>query len=82
MGYGYASIDRSVLTRKLVRGVGLATAFGYHRATDSHFGFSLFCSQMNGKWGLPAFVCDVYIATDVTCSTSSILNLVAISIDR
>ncbi|XP_065212879.1 dopamine D2-like receptor isoform X2 [Planococcus citri] len=37
---------------------------------------------LNGKWGLPAFVCDFYIATDVTCSTSSILNLVAISIDR
>ncbi|XP_054264647.1 dopamine D2-like receptor [Macrosteles quadrilineatus] len=38
--------------------------------------------QVNGEWGLPAFACDFYIAMDVTCSTSSIFNLVAISIDR
>ncbi|XP_024084448.1 dopamine D2-like receptor isoform X1 [Cimex lectularius] len=38
--------------------------------------------QVNGSWSLPAFVCDFYIAMDVTCSTSSIFNLVAISIDR
>ncbi|XP_057650942.1 dopamine D2-like receptor [Diorhabda carinulata] len=37
---------------------------------------------VSGIWGLPAFVCDFYIAMDVTCSTSSIFNLVAISIDR
>lgn len=37
---------------------------------------------MNVEWGLPAVVCDFYIAMDVTCSTSSIFNLVAISIDR
>nr|AFH53996.1 D2-like dopamine receptor [Periplaneta americana] len=37
---------------------------------------------VNGTWGLPGFVCDFYIAMDVTCSTSSIFNLVAISIDR
>ncbi|KOB72672.1 Dopamine receptor, invertebrate, partial [Operophtera brumata] len=37
---------------------------------------------VNGSWGLPAFVCDVYIAMDVTSSTSSIFNLVAISVDR
>ncbi|XP_046665572.1 dopamine D2-like receptor isoform X2 [Homalodisca vitripennis] len=37
---------------------------------------------VNGDWGLPPFVCDFYIAMDVTCSTSSIFNLVAISIDR
>ncbi|CAH2041761.1 unnamed protein product, partial [Iphiclides podalirius] len=36
----------------------------------------------NGEWGLPAVVCDCYIAMDVTCSTSSIFNLVAISVDR
>ncbi|KAJ2951695.1 hypothetical protein O0L34_g13857 [Tuta absoluta] len=35
-----------------------------------------------GVWGLPAVVCDCYIAMDVTCSTSSIFNLVAISVDR
>ncbi|CAG0880852.1 unnamed protein product [Cyprideis torosa] len=40
-------------------------------------------NRVNGfSWGLPAFLCDFYIAMDVTCSTSSILNLVAISIDR
>ncbi|EFN77687.1 Dopamine D2-like receptor, partial [Harpegnathos saltator] len=38
--------------------------------------------QVNGSWSLPGFVCDFYIAMDVTCSTSSIFNLVAISIDR
>ncbi|CAG5043369.1 unnamed protein product [Parnassius apollo] len=37
---------------------------------------------LNGEWCLPAFVCDCYIAMDVTCSTSSIFNLVAISVDR
>ncbi|XP_063978133.1 dopamine D2-like receptor isoform X2 [Diachasmimorpha longicaudata] len=37
---------------------------------------------VNGTWALPSFVCDFYIAMDVTCSTSSIFNLVAISIDR
>ncbi|XP_065345002.1 dopamine D2-like receptor isoform X2 [Cloeon dipterum] len=37
---------------------------------------------VNGTWGLPTFVCDFYIAMDVTCSTSSIFNLVSISIDR
>ncbi|XP_074026194.1 dopamine D2-like receptor [Leptinotarsa decemlineata] len=42
----------------------------------------LFYLQVNGTWMLPGFVCDFYIAMDVTCSTSSIFNLVAISIDR
>lgn len=42
----------------------------------------LFSFQVNGTWALPSFVCDFYIAMDVTCSTSSIFNLVAISIDR
>ncbi|CAG9135524.1 unnamed protein product [Plutella xylostella] len=40
-------------------------------------------AEFNGmSWGLPALVCDCYIAMDVTCSTSSIFNLVAISVDR
>ena len=39
--------------------------------------------QVNwGMWGLPKVVCDFYIASDVICSTSSIFNLVAVSIDR
>ena len=33
-------------------------------------------------WTLPFVLCDVYIAMDVVCSTASIFNLVAISIDR
>ncbi|XP_055912479.1 dopamine D2-like receptor isoform X2 [Eupeodes corollae] len=37
---------------------------------------------VNGSWALPNVVCDFYIAMDVICSTSSIFNLVAISIDR
>nr|XP_017030058.1 dopamine D2-like receptor [Drosophila kikkawai] len=37
---------------------------------------------VNGAWALPDVVCDFYIAMDVICSTSSIFNLVAISIDR
>ncbi|KAK0096507.1 hypothetical protein PV326_005266 [Microctonus aethiopoides] len=41
-----------------------------------------YVQRVNGAWTLPGFVCDFYIAMDVTCSTSSIFNLVAISIDR
>ncbi len=42
-----------------------------------------FVTQVNRlEWGLPPIFCDFYIAMDVTCSTSSICNLVAISIDR
>uniref|UniRef100_A0A1I8PCW6 G-protein coupled receptors family 1 profile domain-containing protein n=1 Tax=Stomoxys calcitrans TaxID=35570 RepID=A0A1I8PCW6_STOCA len=37
---------------------------------------------VNRSWGLPFVVCDFYIAMDVICSTSSIFNLVAISVDR
>lgn len=42
----------------------------------------LFILQFIGSWGLAPIFCDFYIAMDVSCSTSSILNLVAISIDR
>ena len=35
-----------------------------------------------GEWNLPYAVCDFYLAMDVVCSTSSIFNLVAISVDR
>ncbi|CAH0385097.1 unnamed protein product [Bemisia tabaci] len=39
-------------------------------------------TPFNGNtWGLPPLFCDFYIAMDVACSTSSIFNLVAISID-
>ncbi|XP_060531999.1 dopamine D2-like receptor, partial [Cylas formicarius] len=44
--------------------------------------YSYLSDKVNGTWALPGFVCDFYIAMDVTCSTCSIFNLVAISIDR
>ncbi|OQR76146.1 dopamine D2 receptor-like, partial [Tropilaelaps mercedesae] len=37
---------------------------------------------VNVRWELSDTLCDLYIAIDVTCSTASIFNLVAISIDR
>lgn len=37
---------------------------------------------MYDLWTLPFVLCDLYIAMDVICSTASIFNLVAISIDR
>ena len=33
-------------------------------------------------WTIPFVFCDIYIGMDVICSTASIFNLVAISIDR
>lgn len=39
-------------------------------------------SQVYDLWTLPFFLCDLYIAMDVICSTASIFNLVAISMDR
>ncbi len=41
-----------------------------------------FSLQMFQLWTLPFALCDAYIAMDVVCSTASIFNLVAISIDR
>ncbi|GBL80265.1 Dopamine D2-like receptor [Araneus ventricosus] len=37
---------------------------------------------VNVDWELSDTLCDFYIALDVTCSTASIFNLVAISVDR
>ena len=45
------------------------------------FGTSL-SLQVYDLWTLPFFLCDLYIAMDVICSTASIFNLVAISMDR
>ncbi|KAG8180288.1 hypothetical protein JTE90_013541 [Oedothorax gibbosus] len=42
----------------------------------------MYCNLVNVNWELSNTVCDFYIAVDVTCSTASIFNLVAISIDR
>ena len=38
--------------------------------------------QVNEVWELSDLLCDIFVAVDVTSSTASILNLVAISIDR
>ncbi|GFY62483.1 dopamine D2-like receptor [Trichonephila inaurata madagascariensis] len=38
--------------------------------------------MVNVDWELSDTLCDFYIALDVTCSTASIFNLVAISVDR
>lgn len=34
------------------------------------------------KWNMGQFFCNLYLASDVICSTASILNLLAISLDR
>lgn len=39
-------------------------------------------TQVNEVWELSDLLCDIFVAVDVTSSTASILNLVAISIDR
>ncbi|VDM47966.1 unnamed protein product [Toxocara canis] len=49
--------------------------------------FSFIWGQKDSKlnsfvWGLGPFLCNLYMATDVACSTASILNLLAISLDR
>jgi len=36
----------------------------------------------NAEWQLGDALCDTWVAFDVMCCTASILNLVAISIDR
>ncbi|XP_033231654.1 dopamine D2-like receptor [Belonocnema kinseyi] len=61
-----------------------STACKYHgRSLMERSNKICFCLQVNnGAWSLPGFVCDFYIAMDVMCSTSSIFNLVAISVDR
>jgi hypothetical protein len=38
--------------------------------------------ELTKKWSLSNFLCDLWVATDVMASTASILNLVAIAIDR
>ncbi|EGT43124.1 CBN-DOP-3 protein [Caenorhabditis brenneri] len=44
--------------------------------------FGVYYEWNSFKWGLGAFFCHVYQALDVACSTASILNLLAISLDR
>ncbi|GMR61447.1 hypothetical protein PMAYCL1PPCAC_31642, partial [Pristionchus mayeri] len=44
--------------------------------------FGIYFQANNFTWGLGPFVCNLYLASDVMCSTASILNLLAISLDR
>ena len=44
--------------------------------------FSLLSWQVSHQWHLPYVICDLYMTIDVICSTASIFNLVAISVDR
>ena len=41
-----------------------------------------FFFQVSSQWTLPYVICDIYMTMDVICSTASIFNLVAISLDR
>ena len=38
--------------------------------------------QVSHQWHLPYVICELYMTIDVICSTASIFNLVAISVDR
>ncbi|EPB69436.1 hypothetical protein ANCCEY_11474 [Ancylostoma ceylanicum] len=42
----------------------------------------IFPQRNDFRWNMGQFFCNVYLASDVTCSTASILNLLAISLDR
>uniref|UniRef100_A0A914R4K1 G-protein coupled receptors family 1 profile domain-containing protein n=1 Tax=Parascaris equorum TaxID=6256 RepID=A0A914R4K1_PAREQ len=43
--------------------------------------FAVYFELNSFVWGLGQFLCNLYMATDVACSTASILNLLAISLD-
>lgn len=40
------------------------------------------CYKVSGQWGMSQTLCDAWVATDCMACTASILNLVAIAIDR
>ncbi|WKY14226.1 hypothetical protein Q1695_000065 [Nippostrongylus brasiliensis] len=44
--------------------------------------FGVYYERNDFKWNMGQFFCNLYLASDVTCSTASILNLLAISLDR
>ncbi|KAE9415391.1 hypothetical protein Angca_008631 [Angiostrongylus cantonensis] len=44
--------------------------------------FGVYYERNDFKWSIGQFFCNLYLASDVTCSTASILNLLAISLDR
>lgn len=44
--------------------------------------FAVYFEWTDFQWNLGAALCNFYLAIDVSCSTASILNLVAISLDR
>ncbi|XP_072037772.1 octopamine receptor-like [Amphiura filiformis] len=43
---------------------------------------ALYQDISNGNWGLPPWLCDVWVSLDVLMSTASIWNLCVISLDR
>ncbi|KAK6013029.1 hypothetical protein OSTOST_21721, partial [Ostertagia ostertagi] len=43
--------------------------------------FGVYYERNDFKWSMGQFFCNLYLASDVTCSTASILNLLAISMD-
>uniref|UniRef100_A0A1I7UBS5 G_PROTEIN_RECEP_F1_2 domain-containing protein n=1 Tax=Caenorhabditis tropicalis TaxID=1561998 RepID=A0A1I7UBS5_9PELO len=54
-----------------------------HWITENHFRIDHLRLQVtNGDWYLGNLMCDVYMASDVCCSTASILLLAVISFDR
>jgi hypothetical protein len=58
--------------------------YGRHRTFDQIFNENNYVSVyvQGGYWFLGDFLCDVYLASDVACSTASILLLAVISFDR
>uniref|UniRef100_A0A914QBG6 G-protein coupled receptors family 1 profile domain-containing protein n=1 Tax=Panagrolaimus davidi TaxID=227884 RepID=A0A914QBG6_9BILA len=44
--------------------------------------FGVYFEYNDFVWDLGSFLCKLYIGADVACSTASILNLLAISLDR
>ncbi|CAI5452877.1 unnamed protein product [Caenorhabditis angaria] len=44
--------------------------------------YAVYIYVTNGEWGLGDLMCDIYITSDVACSTASILLLAVISFDR
>ena len=43
---------------------------------------TFFLKKVTTEWGWSNLACDLWVAADVMASTASILNLVAIAVDR
>lgn len=57
-------------------------AFSFFSFSFSCYVFFFFLLSFLGYWVFGAQFCDTWVAFDVMCSTASILNLCAISLDR